>query len=45
MNYLGWFEGMSELFLSVNVPKVLILAGTDRLDTTLMRGQMQGAYQ
>ncbi len=33
---------MSELFLNANMPKVLILAGTDRLDTALIRGQMQG---
>ncbi|XP_022733287.1 protein phosphatase methylesterase 1 isoform X3 [Durio zibethinus] len=28
----GWYEGLSEKFLSCPVPKVLLLAGTDRLD-------------
>ena len=41
----GWYRGLSELFLSVKVPKVLMLAGTDRLDKTLTIGQMQGKFQ
>ncbi|OQS00362.1 phosphatase methylesterase [Thraustotheca clavata] len=41
----GWFTGISELFLDMTLPKVLLLAGTDRLDTALTRGQMQGKFQ
>ncbi|XP_038718017.1 protein phosphatase methylesterase 1-like isoform X2 [Tripterygium wilfordii] len=41
----GWYEGLSEKFLSSPVPKLLLLAGTDRLDRTLTIGQMQGKYQ
>ncbi|KAL2936443.1 Protein phosphatase methylesterase 1 [Bienertia sinuspersici] len=41
----GWYEGLSEIFLSSPVPKLLLLAGTDRLDRTLTIGQMQGKYQ
>lgn len=41
----GWFEGLSECFLNVKMMKVLVLAGTDRLDTPLSRGQMQGKFQ
>ncbi|XP_065667486.1 protein phosphatase methylesterase 1 isoform X2 [Hydra vulgaris] len=41
----GWFENMSSLFLSCSVPKMLILAGIDRLDTALTIGQMQGKFQ
>eukprot|EP00057_Strongylocentrotus_purpuratus_P031100 XP_783591.3 PREDICTED: protein phosphatase methylesterase 1 [Strongylocentrotus purpuratus] len=41
----GWFKGMSNLFLSCNVPKMLILAGVDRLDKDLTIGQMQGKFQ
>lgn len=37
-----WFVGMSEKFLSAKGAKLLILAGTDRLDKELMIGQMQG---
>lgn len=28
----GWYEGLSEKYLSAPVPKLLLLAGTDRLD-------------
>ncbi|EPZ31090.1 Protein phosphatase methylesterase, eukaryotic domain-containing protein [Rozella allomycis CSF55] len=37
----GWFEGLSSKFLSIKAAKLLILAGTDRIDKTLMIGQMQ----
>lgn len=41
----GWFKDMSNLFLSCPVPKLLILAGVDRLDKDLTIGQMQGKFQ
>ncbi|GAB4813324.1 hypothetical protein N2152v2_000370 [Parachlorella kessleri] len=41
----GWFRGLSDKFLSLKVPKVLVLAGTDRLDRQLTIGQMQGRFQ
>lgn len=41
----GWFTGLSEKFISCAPAKLLILAGTDRLDKDLMVGQMQGKYQ
>ena len=42
----NWFTGLSSKFLSVpGTGKLLILAGTDRLDKELMIGQMQGKYQ
>jgi len=41
----GWFEGLSNKFLSVPVPKMLLLAGVDRLDKDLTVGQMQGKFQ
>ena len=41
----GWFKGMSQKFLKGRGAKALILAGTDRLDTELMIGQMQGKFQ
>ncbi|KAL0583566.1 hypothetical protein ABG067_006484 [Albugo candida] len=40
-----WFEGLSDLFLSLSIGKLLILAGFDRLDTALTRGQMQGKFE
>jgi len=41
----GWFTNLSTIFLSAKVPKLLILAGTDRLDKDLTIGQMQGKFQ
>ncbi|KAL9973996.1 hypothetical protein ACROYT_G020523 [Oculina patagonica] len=41
----GWFKDLSTLFLSCPVPKLLILAGVDRLDRELTIGQMQGKFQ
>jgi protein phosphatase methylesterase 1 len=38
----GWFVGLSKKFLSGRGGKMLLLAGTDRLDTELTIGQMQG---
>ena len=41
----GWFEGLSETFISCPAAKLLLLAGTDRLDTVLTRAQMMGKFQ
>lgn len=38
----GWFVGLSKKFLAGKGGKLLLLAGTDRLDTELTIGQMQG---
>jgi protein phosphatase methylesterase 1 len=38
----GWFVGLSRKFLEARGGKMLLLAGTDRLDTELTIGQMQG---
>ena len=40
-----WFKGLSTMFLGVHVPKLLLLAGVDRLDKELCVGQMQGKFQ
>lgn len=40
----NWFTGMSSKFLNGRGAKLLLLAGTDRLDKELMIGQMQGSY-
>lgn len=44
-NWEGWYRGLSDAFLSVKAPKMLILAGTDRLDKVLTIAQMQGKFQ
>jgi protein phosphatase methylesterase 1 len=41
----SWFAGMSKRFLGGRGAKLLVLAGTDRLDKELMIGQMQGKFQ
>lgn len=38
----GWFVGLSKKFLEARGGKLLLLAGTDRLDKELIIGQMQG---
>lgn len=43
--WVGWFDGLSQAFLDIPCPKLLLLAGHDRLDTTLMIAQMQGKFQ
>jgi protein phosphatase methylesterase 1 len=44
-HWRGWFEGLSATFLACPVAKLLVLAGTDRLDKPLMIAQMQGKFQ
>ncbi|GBG78746.1 hypothetical protein CBR_g27970, partial [Chara braunii] len=39
------YDGLSETFLKCPVPKLLLLAGTDRLDRALTIAQMQGKFQ
>lgn len=41
----SWFKGLSASFLAVKAARLLVLAGTDRLDKDLMVGHMQGKYQ
>jgi protein phosphatase methylesterase 1 len=44
MYWTDWFSGLSKKFLEAKGGKLLLLAGTDRLDTELTIGQMQGKY-
>jgi protein phosphatase methylesterase 1 len=43
--WIGWFTGLSAKFLSLPIPKQLVVAGSDRLDKELMIGQMQGKFK
>ncbi|KJH48124.1 hydrolase, alpha/beta domain protein [Dictyocaulus viviparus] len=43
--WVGWFQGLSSKFLSCYPPKLLVLAGVDRLDKDLTIAQMQGKFQ
>ncbi|XP_015594392.1 protein phosphatase methylesterase 1 isoform X2 [Cephus cinctus] len=44
-HWSGWFKGLSAAFLNIPSPKMLLLAGVDRLDRELTVGQMQGKFQ
>ncbi|KAJ7629761.1 Alpha/Beta hydrolase protein [Mycena polygramma] len=41
----SWFTGLSAAFLAARAARLLLLAGTDRLDKPLMIAQMQGKFQ
>lgn len=41
----GWFKGLSDKFLNIPEPKILLLANIHGLDTRLTVGQMQGRFQ
>ncbi len=45
IGFFSLFIGLSKLFLSCECPKLLLLAGVDRLDRDLTVGQMQGKFQ
>ncbi|KAJ2138423.1 Protein phosphatase methylesterase 1 [Coemansia sp. RSA 788] len=40
-----WYSGLSKTFVSAPTAKLLVLAGTDRLDKELLIAQMQGKFQ
>ena len=39
-----WFKGLTEAFLTVKMQKLLILAGSERMDKELTIAQMQGKF-
>jgi len=43
--WTSWFTGLSSKFLAARTARLLVLAGTERLDKELMIGQMQGKFQ
>ncbi|KAI0706426.1 protein phosphatase methylesterase [Earliella scabrosa] len=43
--WTSWFTGLSSRFLASRTARLLVLAGTERLDKELMIGQMQGKFQ
>lgn len=44
-SWTSWFTGLSSKFLAARAARLLVLAGTERLDKDLMIGQMQGKFQ
>mmetsp|Transcript_5459 Transcript_5459/g.9237 ORF Transcript_5459/g.9237 Transcript_5459/m.9237 type:complete len:142 (-) Transcript_5459:39-464(-) len=45
MHWNDWFKGMSQLFLDINLPKILLLASSDRLDKTLQMALTVGKFK
>jgi len=43
--WAGWFKGLTQTFLDVRVPKLLLLAGAERMDKELTIAQMQGKFR
>ena len=42
---LEWFENLTNSFLSIKMPKLLLLAASERMDKELMIAQMQGKFK
>jgi protein phosphatase methylesterase 1 len=45
MYNLDWFEGLTKIFLNIKIPKILLLAGCERMDKELTIAQMQGKFK
>ena len=43
--WLGWFKGLSSIFLSIRIPKILVTAEKERMDKELTIAQMQGKFK
>lgn len=43
--WMGWFKGLSHIFLNIHVPKILLTAEKERLDKELTIAQMQGKFK
>lgn len=42
---MGWFKGLSRIFLGMHVPKILLTAEKERMDKELTIAQMQGKFK
>ena len=45
ISHLDWFKGLTNSFLSIRVPKILMLAEKERMDKELTIAQMQGKFR
>lgn len=43
--WLGWFNGLSKVFLGIHLPKILLTAEKERMDKELTIAQMQGKFK
>jgi protein phosphatase methylesterase 1 len=42
---MGWFKGLSHIFLGIHIPKILLTAEKERMDKELTIAQMQGKFK
>lgn len=45
LNASEWFKGLTQCFLSIKIPRLLLLAASDRMDKELTIAQMQGKFR
>ncbi len=43
--FIGWFKGLTQSFLSIRIPKLLLIAEKERMDKELTIAQMQGKFK
>ena len=43
--WTSWFEGLTEMFLKIEIPKQLLLAGSERMDKELTVAHMAGKFK
>lgn len=43
--WIGWFKGLSQIFLNIHIPKILLTAEKERMDKELTIAQMQGKFK
>ena len=43
--WMNWFKGLTNSFLSLKIPKILMLAEKERMDKELTIAQMQGKFK
>lgn len=44
-HWVGWFKGLSSIFLGIKIPKILVTAEKERMDKELTIAQMQGKFK
>ena len=43
--FIEWFKGLTDSFLKISIPKLLMLAEKERMDKDLTIAQMQGKFK
>jgi protein phosphatase methylesterase 1 len=43
--WVSWFKGLTQGFLDLKIPKILLLAGSERMDKDLTIAYMEGKFK